>query len=202
MKPTEWTASWPAQHAERTHPLLLFVRNFIKHPKMLGSPIPSSPALTNRLLKHVPWAQARLLVEYGPGVGSLTTEILRRMSPEATLIAIEMNGDFVEYLRSTVNDSRLHLVHGSAAEAGALLRRLHLGEADCVISGIPFSTMPRSLREDILRVTHAALRPEGRFLVYQYSQRIVPSLKEIFGHVRRDLLQAKLIPMWLFQCSR
>ncbi|HWF20083.1 MAG TPA: methyltransferase, partial [Verrucomicrobiae bacterium] len=66
----------------------------------------------------------------------------------------------------------------------------------------PFSTMPRTAREDIIRTTHGALRPEGSFLVYQYSHRIFPSLKKIFGQVRRDLLQAKLIPMWLFQCSR
>lgn len=202
MKPTEWSAAWPAQRTERVNPALLFIRNFFKHPKMLGSLVPSSPALIDRVLSHIDWEQARLIIEYGPGVGSFTAEILRRMQPEATLMAIEMNGDFVEYLRAAVDDPRLNVVHGSAAEAGAHLKRLRFDPADCVISGIPFSTMPLGLREQILGVTHTALRPGGNFLVYQYSQRIVPSLKKTFGQVRRELLQLKLMPMWLFKCRK
>ena len=70
----ELTAAWPAQR-ERTHPALLFFRNFFKHPKMLGSLMPSSPALIDRVLRPVQWDDARLIIEYGPGVGSFTTEI-------------------------------------------------------------------------------------------------------------------------------
>jgi phospholipid N-methyltransferase len=40
-----------------------------------------------------------VLVEYGPGVGTFAREILRRMSADAVLIAIELNTGFVEYLR-------------------------------------------------------------------------------------------------------
>src|ERR1700751_1154067 len=105
----ELTAAWPAQR-ECTHPALLFFRNFFKHPKMLGALMPSSPTLIDRVLNPVQWDDARLIIEYGPGVGSFTTEILRRMPDKATLIAIEMNGDFVEYLRNNADDPRLHLV--------------------------------------------------------------------------------------------
>lgn len=169
---------------------------------MLGTPIPSSQRLIDGVLKPVNWLETKLVVEYGPGVGSITTEILRRMQPETTLLAIETNADFVEYLGSTVSDPRLRVVHGSAEQTEALLARVHSSPADCIISGIPFSTMPRASRESILQITHNALRPKGQFLVYQYSQRIFPSLKKFFGEVRRDFLMAKMIPMWLFNCSR
>ena len=202
MKAKEWSAVWQAQQAAHAHPLLLFARNFIKHPKMLGSPIPSSRPLIDGVLKQVNWAEARVIVEYGPGVGSFTAEILRRMQPRATLVAIETNRDFIEYLGGEMSDSRLHLIHGSASDTGTVLKRLCCRPADYIISGIPFSTMPAAEREAILKVTHAALRPQGAFLVYQYSQRIFPSLKRVFGEVRRDFLLAKLIPMWLFHCSR
>src|ERR1700692_749825 len=74
---------------------LLFARNFFRHPRMLGSIVPSSRFLIKQLLEPVDWAQARVIVEYGPGVGSITTEILRRMRPDASLIAIETNPEFV-----------------------------------------------------------------------------------------------------------
>ena len=104
----------PLGQSER---FLLFGRNFLKHPRMLGSVIPSSRFLVNRLLAPVDWTRARVIVEYGPGVGTVTTEILRRMAPDAVLVAIETNADFVRFLRRRIHDPRLRLVHGSAANA-------------------------------------------------------------------------------------
>jgi phospholipid N-methyltransferase len=79
---------------------LLFARNFFRHPRMLGSIVPSSRFLIKQLLQPINWTRARVIVEYGPGVGGITAEVLRHMRPDATLIAIEMNPDFVKYLRS------------------------------------------------------------------------------------------------------
>jgi phospholipid N-methyltransferase len=168
---------------------------------MLGTPLPSPRLVIDEILKRVNWQEARVIVEYGPGVGNITTEILRRMQPGATLVAIETNGEFIGYLRETLSDSRLHVVHGSAAEVGVCLGRLGCPQVDYVISGIPFSTIPGAVREGILRATHSVLRPEGVFLVYQYSRKVLPSLKKIFGRVRRDF-RFNIVPMWVFHCWR
>src|SRR5271155_4548200 len=72
----------------RNGDVLLFARNFFRHPRMLGSIVPSSRFLIKHLLEPIDWAEARVIVEYGPGVGVITTEILRRMRPDASLIAI------------------------------------------------------------------------------------------------------------------
>src|SRR5215813_4901502 len=94
----------------------LFFRNFFRHPRMLGSIIPSSRFLIKQLLQPIDWDQARVIVEYGPGVGGITAEILRRMRHAAQLIAIEMNPAFVGFLRKSLTDERLHVVEGSAAD--------------------------------------------------------------------------------------
>lgn len=182
--------------------IILFAQNFIKHPKMLGTPIPSPRAVIDEILKRVNWQEARVIVEYGPGVGNITTEILRRMQPGAMLVAIETNGEFIEYLRETVCDSRLHVVHGSAAEVGTWLAQLGCRQVDYVISGIPFSTIPGAVRDGIIRATHAVLQPQGTFLVYQYSRQVLPSLKKIFGRVQRDFRLFNIVPMWVFHCWR
>src|SRR6476661_3144338 len=54
----------------RSEETLLFARNFLQHPMMLGSLIPSSRFLISRLLSKVDWSRARTIVEYGPGVGT------------------------------------------------------------------------------------------------------------------------------------
>ena len=169
---------------------------------MLGSLIPSSRFLVDRVLGQVDWARARTVVEYGPGVGTLTGEILRRLRPEATLLAIEMNGDFVRYLRRTVNDRRLHVVEGSAATAGSELAARGLRHADYVISGIPYSTMPPEVRDRILQTTHDVLHPDGAFLVYQFTRAVLPFLQERFARVEQGFEPRNIMPARLFFCRR
>lgn len=167
---------------------------------MLGSLIPSSRYLVDRVLRQVDWQRARTIVEYGPGVGTLTGEILRRLRPDATLVAIEMNGDFVRYLRRTVGDRRLHVVEGSAADAEAVLGARGLRHADYVISGIPYSTMPAEVRDRILRTTHDVLHPDGAFLVYQFTRAVLPYLRDTFALVDQKFEPRNIMPARLFFC--
>src|SRR5262245_12390821 len=109
--------------ASRDGRVLLFARNFFRHPLMLGSIVPSSRFLIRGLLSPVDWNRARVIVEYGPGVGDITAEVLRRMRADAMLIAIEMNPDFVSYLRGALTDQRLRVVAGSAESVDEILRR-------------------------------------------------------------------------------
>jgi phospholipid N-methyltransferase len=180
---------------------LLFARNFFRHPRMLGSIVPSSRFLIKQVLEPVDWAQARVIVEYGPGVGSITTEILRRMRPDASLIAIETNPEFVSFLRSTTEDERLHVVEASAESVVEVLRQHGHEKASYVISGIPFSTISAPLRERILRKTCSVLEPHGSFLVYQFSTRVLPDLQRIFRSVRHQFEPLNVLPAHLFFCD-
>ena len=181
--------------------VLLFARNFLRHPRMLGSIVPSSRFLIKQLLQPINWARARVVVEYGPGVGGITAEVLRQMRPDATLIAIEMNPDFVKYLRGSFTDERLRVVEGSAESVDEILRRFGYARANYIISGIPFSTIPAPLRERILRKTRDVLEPSGAFLVYQFSTRVLQDLKRIFGYVGRGFEPLNVLPAHLFICQ-
>jgi phospholipid N-methyltransferase len=55
----------------------MFFRGFIKHPVMVGSVIPSSKILIDKMLEPVDWANTKLFIEYGPGVGTFTQHIPR-----------------------------------------------------------------------------------------------------------------------------
>ncbi|WP_163559329.1 rRNA adenine N-6-methyltransferase family protein [Halomonas sp. NO4] len=182
--------------------LSLFARNFFKHPRMLGSIIPSSPFLVRRLLSRVDWERARVIVEYGPGVGTITREILRRMHPEATLVVLETNEDFVAFLERALPDPRLQVVKGSAETVQAELERLGLPAADHVLAGIPFSTMPTTSRQRILEDTRASLAPQGSLLIYQFSSRVRSDLQRVFNEVESDFEPWNILPARLYYCHR
>ena len=181
--------------------MLLFASNFLRHPHMLGSIIPSSPFLVKQVLAPVDWQRADVIVEYGPGVGTFTGEILRRMRSDAQLVAIETNRDFVRFLQRSLPDKRLQVVHDSAAEVQRILGRLGLPAARYIISGIPLGSMSEPLRADIVAKSRAALEPGGAFLVYQFTARVLPALRRTFGDVRRSFEGRNLPPAQLFVCA-
>jgi phospholipid N-methyltransferase len=180
---------------------LLFASNFLRHPNMLGSIIPSSRYLVDQVLEPIDWGRTRVIVEYGPGIGTFTGEILRRMRSDAQLVAIETNRDFVRFLQRALPDPRLHVVHDSAAEVQPVLMRLALPAPRYIISGIPLGSMPDPVRTDIAVKSRAALEPGGAFLVYQFTARALPSLQRTFGDVRRSFERRNFPPAQLFLCT-
>jgi phospholipid N-methyltransferase len=182
--------------------LALFARNFVRHPKMLGSIVPSSRFLIGEVLRRIDWRRAQCIVEYGPGVGTFTAEILRRMPADGRVIAIEMNPEFAAFLKRELTDPRLTVVEGSAADVRGILRGLGCERADYIISGIPFSTMPRQLREAVLRASRDVLAQDGAFLVYQFSSRVRRDLERVFGSVSRRFEPLNILPAQLFVCER
>lgn len=150
-------------------PLALFFKGFLKHPVMVGSVIPSSTRLIDKMLAPVDWENTRLFVEYGPGVGTFCRPVLERLRPDAKLIAIDTNPDFVAYLEREIADPRFSVVNRSAAEVEQVVREHGFERADYVLSGLPFSTLPPGVGEEIGRATGRVVAPGGAFLVYQFS---------------------------------
>jgi phospholipid N-methyltransferase len=179
----------------------LFARNFFKYPSMLGSVVPSSRFLVNQLMGQIDWERARVLVEFGPGVGTITREVLKRMRPDAVLLVIELNEEFVQYLGSTIRDPRLRVVHGSAAHVRRILAQHGLAPADYIISSIPYSLLPESLRQEIVAESRHALKSQGSLLVFQYNRTLLPYLKSSFGSVKLNFQLFNILPALIFHCT-
>jgi phospholipid N-methyltransferase len=181
--------------------LMLFARNFLRFPTLLGSVIPSSRFLVNDVLSQVDWKRAQVIVEYGPGVGTMTQEILKRMRPDGVLVALELNEDFTHFLQQQIRDPRLRAIHASACEVRDVLTSLDVCCADYIISGIPYSTMPEKLRRSILEESRRMLHPEGALLVYQFTRTVLPYLKSSFGSVQQDFQFLNILPARIFCCT-
>ena len=187
--------------AVRTSAAALFARNFFKYPAMLGSVVPRSPFLVKQLMSQINWDRARVLVEFGPGVGTITREVLKRMRADAVLLVIELNEEFVEYLNSTLGDPRVRVVHGSASDVRPLLAEYGLARADYIISSIPYSLLPETLRREIVAESRHALKAQGSLLVFQYNRTLLPYLKSSFSMVRLNFQLLNILPALIFHCT-
>jgi phospholipid N-methyltransferase len=175
-----------------------FLRGFLKNPVMVGSIIPSSKVLIDRMLEPVDWPTTKLFVEYGPGVGTFTRPVLERLAPDATLVTIDTNPDFTRYLTQSIDDPRLVAVTGSAADVAKILAERDLGSADYVLSGLPFSTLPPGVGDDIAEATAKVIRPGGAFLVYQFSPKVINFIKPHFAAIKRGFEWVNVPPATLF----
>ena len=183
-------------------PRLQFLRGFLKHPVMVGSIIPSSGKLIDKMLAPVDWEKTKLFVEYGPGVGTFTRPVLERLSPDAHLVTIDTNPEFTKYLKEAIDDPRLIPVTGSAADVEKILADRGLGQADFVLSGLPFSTLPPGVGDAIGEATSNVIRPGGAFLVYQFSPKVLDFIKPHFARIDRGFEWINVPPATLFWAWR
>ena len=179
-----------------------FLRGFLKHPVMVGSIIPSSRVLIERMLRPVDWENTKLFVEYGPGVGTFTRPILEKLAPDATLITIDTNPDFTKFLKESMDDPRLVAVNGSAADVEKIIADRGFDKADYVLSGLPFSTLPPGVGEAIAIATSNVVRAGGAFLVYQFSPKVLDFIKPNFERIERGFEWVNVPPATLFWAYR
>lgn len=179
-------------------PLTMFFREFLRHPVMVGSIIPSSKRLIRHMLSRCDWANAKLFVEYGPGVGTFCRDVLDRMGPEGTYIVIDTNREFVDYLRDRIHDPRFVAVHGSAADVRQIIADHGHDHADYILSGLPFSTLPAGIGPKIAHETYAALRTGGAFLVYQFSPKCRDFIALAFTTIDHEFEPVNIPPAQLY----
>lgn len=161
---------WSRDLRRALGPWGVFFQGFVEHPRMVGSIIPSSRFTIARMLAPVDWSACKLFVEYGPGVGTFCRPVLDRLARDGTLIVIDTNPLYIDYLKRTITDSRFVAVHGSAEDVEDIIRAHGHAHADYVLSGLPFSTLPEGVGPAIAAATARAMRPGGAFLTYQFSK--------------------------------
>ena len=179
-----------------------FLRGFLKNPVMVGSIIPSSRVLIDKMLKPVDWENTKLFVEYGPGVGTFTRIILDRLPQDARLVTIDTNPEFTAFLKESIDDPRLIAVTASAADVEKVLSDRGLGHADYILSGLPFSTLPPGVGDAISAATARAVRPGGAFLVYQFSPKVREFIAPVFDRLDRGFEWINVPPATLFWAWR
>ncbi len=198
-------ASLADRITDKIGPSGVFLRGFLRNPRMVGAVFQSSRYTIEAMLEPVDWARCKLFVEYGPGVGTFTRPVLERLPRDSELLVIDTNPLFTDYLRRNIRDSRFHAALGSAADVESIIAMIGHEGADYVLSGLPFSTLPKGIDEDIAAATARVVRPGGAFMTYQYSHFARDLTARHFPRVDSALVRANLPPCklaWGWQDAR
>ena len=146
----------------------IFFLESVRSLRVTASIFPSSRKLVSALLQPVDFRSADIIIELGSGTGVISSEILRRMKPRATLYAIEINPIFVSHVNEKLRDPRLILIHGDAKHLGMMLRGAGVLRADAVISSLSLTWMHQNDRCSIMKQVAMYLSNQGVLTQYQY----------------------------------
>lgn len=147
-----------------------FLREYISAPDTVGAIAPSSRYLAAAMTASIDFDKARCIVEYGAGTGVFTREVAEGKKRDTTYIVIEQNDHFYEILRKQFQGMPgVVLIHGDAGNVCGFLREQGFGHADHIISGLPFTSLPRQVSHRILSQTQKAMGTRGIFTTFQYT---------------------------------
>ncbi len=166
----------------------------------VGSIFPSTRFVCRKVTAQLP-KRTGVVVEYGPGNGVITKWLLNRIPSDGKLFAVELNPDFIEILKK-IPDARLEILHNNAVDVSARLKNLDKRGVDVAVSGIPFSLMPKSVVEEIVKNTQENLNNDGCFIVYQYSRYALPILRKYFRQVDVTYEPRNIFPYFIMTARK
>ena len=182
--------------------MLTFIKQYLLHPRSVGAVAPSGQALAEQMMSPIDFSKAKTIVEYGPGTGAFTRELCARRRTETRLILIERNETFFRgLLEAFRSEGNLTLIHGSAEDAAAYLQRLGISEADYVVSGLPFASLPEELTRRVFRATQRILGEQGSFITFQYTLVKERYFRRFFDLEQKLYVRKNLPPAYVFVCK-
>jgi phosphatidylethanolamine/phosphatidyl-N-methylethanolamine N-methyltransferase len=186
-----------------------YLREYLKRPTQIGAVAPSSDELAKAMLQGLDLAKARAVLEYGPGSGTITDHIRRKISSHTKLAAIEINPRMANLFKE--RHPEVLLFEDTVANARTICDYAGIDSVDCVVSGLPWATFSEVMQVKFLEEMMRVLRPGGDFVTFAYlhalalpmSKRFANLLHKHFENVSRSpVVWRNVPPALVYRCRR
>ena len=186
-----------------------FAGEFLLHPVLVGAIAPSSRELALRMVRWIDWESACTVVEYGPGTGAFTEQILQCKRPDTAFFAVELNSQFAAALAGRFPD--VTILQDSVANIEALCQQQGVSEVDAIVCGLPWAAFSDREQSAYLDAMMRVLKPGGHFATFAYlpgmvlpaARRFRGKLRSFFGEVRvSPTVWMNIPPAFVYQCRR
>ena len=189
--------------------LAAFLAAVLRSPATVGAVAPSSPKLAARLAAVVPRTGEPVVVELGPGTGSVTAAIEHRLAGRGRHVAVEIDPGLARYVRA--QHAGVDVLVGDAAELLRLFAEHQIPAVDAVVSGLPWSLIDTDAQRAIVAATARSLRPGGCFTTFAYvhalSMNRACQFRALLGEIFFEVLTTRTVwwnlpPAVTYVCRR
>ncbi|MCY6371047.1 class I SAM-dependent methyltransferase [Clostridium ganghwense] len=180
-----------------------FLKNYIKYPKMIGAVCPSSKYLAKKMVANVDFKNAKCIVEYGPGTGVFTNELIKRKKEDTVLLVLELNEELFNSLQKKYEKTKnVYIINDSAEKVGEYVEQHGFKNADYIVSGLPFAAFPEQLTKNILDNTLKTLNKDGKFITFQYTLLKRKLINQFFSDIKITFEIKNIPPAFVFSCAK
>lgn len=194
---------------QRLSDITNFLIEFSKAPLKVGAVAPSSPYLSRKLVSNHELEKADVVLEYGPGTGAFTRDILANVGEHTKFIAFEVNPQMTRTLRERYPEM---LVYEESVDAvPKVLADHNISKVDCIVSGLPWASFDRNTQDRILEITSSVLKDGGSFSTFAYFHGLaLPSAQAFRRALRRhfsdvsisDTIWRNVPPAFVYDCRK
>jgi phosphatidylethanolamine/phosphatidyl-N-methylethanolamine N-methyltransferase len=160
-----WAALTPATGRQGAANSGMFFRRWLANPLQMGSIVPSSKSLCDRIVRQSRRSGDELIVELGAGTGVISRALLAAGTPAERLCVVEIVPDMAEYLYRVLPG--VTVIEGDARDLPTLIPHHWHGRVGTVICGIPLVLLPKAEQRRFIDAIEAVAPGRG-FLHYSY----------------------------------
>lgn len=180
----------------------MFFTEAIATIKQSGTVAPSSNFLIRKMIEPINFDKKNVIVEFGTGNGCITNVLLEKLSENSKIYSFELNENFfTQSLRILPKDGRLHILNQSALAFDEILREKGIEKVDYFVSSLPLSLFEEEDIELLLNKINATMKPNGKFIQFQYSLGKYSILKNFFPKINLDFTLLNLPPAFIYSCQ-
>lgn len=164
----------------------MFQKEIITAPKTTWAVWKLSNSVSKDITSQINRGSIKTVVEFWPGWGNITQEILSKLWCDWKLTCFEINEkDFKPYL-DNIQDHRLIIHYTSCEDINKYFKE---NSVDLIISTIPLSLIDNSILNNIFNRSHTILKSWGIFINANYSTYGKKFMSPLFEKVssRRNL---------------
>ncbi|HSP83439.1 MAG TPA: methyltransferase domain-containing protein [Gillisia sp.] len=170
---------------------------FSKNLFVTGAITETSRKVEVEICKNIPTYSDVIVVEFGMGHGNITKAILDKISPNSKLYAFEVNQEFCDYVRKSIQDERLEIINDGAENL-----KNHISQKiDSVISSIPFSFFSKEKGINIIQDAYDSMTNDAYYSQVLYTKHHFKKFHMIFDEC--ELKKFHGIPSeYIFHCQK
>lgn len=143
---------------------VLFARETVRNPRVMGTCWSSSPNLANAIADFVPDKKG-IVIELGSGTGIVTEALLNKGIAAERLIAIEQSPELTKHVRKRCPNVRV--INGDALDLENLLGD-DFKRVTTIVSSLPFRSLPHTVRHGIIKQIDQTLPKNGLLIQFTY----------------------------------
>lgn len=179
---------------------MVFTKRVFKNYKEIWAVSSSSRFLYKKMIYPICFSKDIHIVEFWPWDWFFSDKLLKDISPNSKISIFEIDAWFCKLLKEKYkNESRITVYETSAASIKDFFKK---DSIDYIISSLPLAFIPQNIVWEILEKSKYILKPEWKFIQYQYFLQNKKQMKHYFPHIDYKFTFLNFPPAFVYICHK